>query len=153
SSGEEKAKSSTQSAETEAKVSGGAGAGPVKISAEVSAATGTSSGRDEAESYARNVLSTATTRVHWHIINAHEEHYSDHMVAPLHNVKRVGGHDIKRPIGLMVLRYREYPCGETPPTTTTPPPDDEGPAGDDSQGSTDRKSTRLNSSHVKISYA
>jgi len=135
SSGEEKAKSSTQSAKTEAKVSGGAGAGPVKISAEVSAATGTSSGRDEAESYARNVLSTATTRVHWHIINAHEEHYSDHMVAPLHNVKRVGGHDIKRPIGLMVLRYREYPCGETPPTTT-PPPDDEGPAGDDSQGST-----------------
>ena len=134
SSGEEQAKSSSRSSQTEAKVSGGAGVGPVKISAEVSAATGTSSGRSEAESYARNVLSTATTRVHWHIINAHQTHYSDHMVAPLHNVKRVGGHDIKRPIGLMVLRYREYPCGETPPTTTTPPDDEAPPRGDDRQG-------------------
>ncbi|KJS05981.1 MAG: hypothetical protein VR73_10835 [Gammaproteobacteria bacterium BRH_c0] len=134
SAGEDRSSSSSQASETEAKVSGGAGIGPVKISAEVSASSGTSSGRSEAESYARNVMSSATTHVKWHIINAHEEHYSDHMVAPLHNVKTVNGHDIKRPIGIMLLRYRQYPCGETPPTTTTPPPDDSGGPDDSGPG-------------------
>ena len=133
SAGEDRATSSSTSSETEAKVSGGAGIGPVKVSASVSASTGTTSGRSEAESYARNVMSSATTQVKWHIVNAHEEHYSDHMVAPLHNVKTVNGHDIKRPIGLMLLRYRQYPCGE-PPTTTTPPPDDSGGPDDSDAG-------------------
>lgn len=134
SSGEDRSRSSSTSTETSAKVTGGAGIGPVKISAEVSASTGTTSGRSEAESYARNVMSSATTQVKWHIINAHEVHYSDHMVAPLHNVTTINGHDIKRPIGLMLLRYREYPCGDTP-VTTTPPPDDSGGGDDTSAGS------------------
>src|SRR5690606_16916916 len=35
--------------------------------------------------------------------------------------------------GLMLLRYRQYPCGE-PPTTTTPPPDDSGGPDDSDAG-------------------
>lgn len=126
---EEKSTSTDKSSQTEAKVSGGASVGPVKIGAEVSAASGSSSGKSEAKSYASNLMSKATTRVHWHIINAHDFHYSDHLVAPLHNIKKVGDQMIKRPIGLMVLRYNEYPCptytptGETP--RSTPPPSTE----------------------------
>ena len=128
---EERRKGESTSATTEATAGGGAGYGPISVSAEVSAATGTSSASSEVESYARNVMSAATTRVHWLIHDAHQHHYSDHLVAPLHNVMRVGGRDIKRPIGVMVVRYNEYPCApRTPGATPAPLKEPEKSAGD-----------------------
>jgi len=106
--GESEGEAKTDSANQTAGASGSYGG--VGASGEVgrSQSTGSSSGTSKSSGKAKQ--KGLSVDIHWHIIDAHDFHYSDHYLAPVKIKEPYGSFSA----GFMIIRYAERSCKGTP---------------------------------------